>query len=541
MATAPKRLDRPLAWVTQTYEAGGVTEVEIIREGMSRQEIVAAFPPSTRFGSELDFCRKDLVKAVIYEEYLEVVEHGQVRDKDNIRGFWYSHLMHTLLTVMGESGGDDNINSIGSTINGAWKDLVEGGFVTYSAMNIHSEKDDYYNVSVAKDSPYPRVIVMVEKASLYDALHDLADIYEISFCCTGGQSSRAAAMQYVSELERLGVDLTEEFTVFSFCDFDPEGWIIPESFVSHLRLKISGPIQLVRVGLTRQQLGDSTIQYQAVPYSLDAKSEKDRRAKRTKWDNFAAASGGLLIPDPDGSGDLIPGRVELNIYTWEQIRERIIDGLCAHLDGFGYQVRALRRAIELGYDTAGQTMGDEIRNEAENVFEPYRSALAEAQRNLYRAKAERTREEDGRITELYEEMRQLEKDKLAKTSDLDEVTGRLSALDDRLTDMTEMAITDVWWAVDCDKSASDLIRSIEQGKGWREFAAELGINGGLTRQDLAASGRRKHGPVEWKPDRTDQEDIDDWVYEELDPSWPDVVGPTQTPEAMVQEALGGTG
>ena len=541
MATAPKRLDRPLAWVTQTYEAGGVTEVEIIREGMSRQEIVAEFPPSTRFGSELDFCRKDLVKAVIYEEYLEVVEHGAVRDPDNVRGFWYSHLMHTLLTVMGEATSDGNINSIGSTINEAWKDLVEGGFVTYQAMNIHSEKDDYYNVSVAKDSPYPRVIVMVEKASLYDALHDLADIYEISFCCTGGQSSRAAAMQYVSELERLGIDLTREFTVFSFCDFDPEGWHIPEAFVSHLRLKISGAIQLVRLGLTREQLGDSTIQYQAVPYSLDAKSEKDRRAKRTKWDNFAAASGGLLIPDPDGSGDLIPGRVELNIYTWEQIRERIIDGLCAHLDGFGYQVRALRRAIELGYDTAGQTMGDEIRNAAENVFEPYRSALAEAQRNLYRKKAELTRKEDGRITEHYEAIQQLEKEKLAKTSDLDEVTGRLSALDDRLTDMTETAITDVWWAVDCDKSASDLIRSIEQGKGWREFAAELGINGGLTRQDLAASGRRKHQPVKWEPDRTDQEDIDDWVYEALDPTWPDVEAPTQTPEAMVQAALEGTG
>jgi len=536
MATAPKRLDRPLAWVTETYEADGVTQVRVIREGMSRQEIVAEFPASGKFGSQLDFCRKDLVKAVIYEAYREVVEQGVIRDRDNVRGFWYERLMYTLLTVMVEPGGDDNINSIGSTINEAWKDLIEGGWVTYQGMNIRSEKDDYYSVSVVGDSPYPRVIVMVEKASLYDSLHDLANIYEISFCCTGGQSSRAAAMQYVSELERLGIDLAEEFTVFSFCDFDPEGWIIPESFVSHLRLKISGPIQLVRLGLTRRQLGDSTIQYQAVPYPLDGNTEKVRRSKRTKWDNFTAASGGLLIPD--GSGDLIPGRVELNIYTWDQIRDRIIDGLCVHLDGFDYQVRGLRKAIELGYDTAHRTIADEVRDEVETVFEPYRSALSEAQRKIYQAKAERTWSEDREIAKLWEDIGRLEEQKSALTSDLDEAAGRLSLLDDQLTDMSEDAISNLWSAVDCDLSASDLIRSIEQGNGWRDLAAELGINGGLTQTDLAASGQNGE-PVKWGANRTDQVAIDGWVYEELDATWPDPVGPTQTPEAMVQEALEG--
>ena len=57
-------------------------------------------------------------------------------------------------------------------------------------------------------------------------------------------------MAYAYELEQKGIDLTQDFTVYSFNDFDAEGWDIPEAFIAHLKLKSLG----VRIDrLTREQ------------------------------------------------------------------------------------------------------------------------------------------------------------------------------------------------------------------------------------------------------------------------------------------------
>ena len=67
MGKPPKVLDRPIAWVCRTYEQDGKTELEVVRAGMSRAEIIAEFPPY-HSNSDLGFNRKDLVKAMSRNE-----------------------------------------------------------------------------------------------------------------------------------------------------------------------------------------------------------------------------------------------------------------------------------------------------------------------------------------------------------------------------------------------------------------------------------------------------------------------------------------
>lgn len=536
MASAPRVFDRSIAWVCRTFERDRKTELRVEREGMSRAEIVAAFPP--HWNSNLDFNRLDLIKAIIYEAYREVVEDGKERDRDNIRGFWYERLMYTLIKVMGESGDDDNMNSISSTINTAWKELVEDGWVTYEALNLYSEKEDAYHIAVREGSPYPTAIIMVEKASLFEVLNDIADTYEVSFCCTGGQNSRAAAMAYATELEPKGVDLGQSFTVFSFTDFDPEGWNIPVAFIRHLGLRVTGDIQLVRLGMMKEQLGQSVIDHQAVPYPLDAKTQRARKAKLTKYGRFEHETGGLYIPN--ASGNLVPARVELNIYSTTQIRERIISGLAEHLEAFPYQVRALKESVKTEYDRALSELVDHVGNGVSAAYEQYFNAIDWERERLKVERAKRAPEARRRMVELQAEIEFLEGIIERETSDLNAQDAALSSLAEQLEDASweeQQALVEYLRRCSDLPSPGDIIAYIEHNGGWRRWVDELGLSVAENRH--LADDARQHRSFSWQLGWRERQEIRDWLKDKIEDAAPylEPGGPGGPPEALIARAL----
>jgi hypothetical protein len=542
--SGPIVCDRPIAWVCKTREVGGKTEIELVREGMSRAEIVEAFPPhhnSLRYG--MDYNRLELVKAIIYEAYREVVEQGVERPRQNVRGFWYERLMHTLMAVMGEPGGADNIASIDTTINAAWRQLVEEGWVTYRALNIYSEKEDLYHIAVAEDSPYPTAIVLVEKAAYFEPLHDLADTYEIAYCSTGGQNSRAAALAYAEELRRLGVALGQPFTVFSFCDFDPEGWDIPLSFCDHLALKVSGPIRLVRLGVLREQLGESVIQHQATPWPMDARTASARKSKRTKYARFAEETGGLFIPGP--GGELIPGRVELNIYDPDQVRERILQGLAHYLDGFSYQVRAVKGWIANEYEN-GDWEPEDPGDALDEVYDPYYETIDERRHQIddeAESRAPEARAALRRLNREYWERRKpIDAEIEEETADLEAKKEALSELSrnletmyrnerDLLLGMPNVGETDF-------DDPQEAFAHIEDNGGWREWMEQQQIE--IVNPHALTEAAQQHGRYVWQPDWEERERIREWMADHLIAElwYDDPDGPGQTPEEMIAEVLG---
>lgn len=532
MAKAPKRLDKPIAWVCRTYEQDGKTEVEVIREGMLREEIIAEFPPHWRGG--LEYNRRNLVKAIIYEAYLEVAEGREERPRNNVRGFWYERLLHTLIRVAGEPGDPKNMDSIDTTINEAWKDLIEDGWVLYDTLNIYSEKEDAYYIGVREDSPYPTAIVMVEKAALYEVLHDIADTYEIGFCCTGGQNSRAAAMAYVDKLERMGVDLEQEFTVYSFADFDPEGWDIPISFVGHLKLRVPGDIKLVRLGVLREQLGESVIKHQAAFYPLEAENESAKKGKLTKYKRFVEETGGLFIPDT--SGNLVPGRVELNIYEPAQIREKILQGLAEHIDGFPYQLRPIRQAFGIAHEEVWSEHCHHAKRMLDYEYQPYYSAIRATFEKLDVVEATRAVEERRRIRELRKEIDRLMGVVGEKTADIDAQRDTLLQLENKLGEQQAAA----WNEAEIElRGVDELIETIEQNGGWRDWAEDLPLT--ILGGEAVADAARHRNSFYWRPDESEQDLIRDWIWDKGEPSswWPDDTTPAESPEEWVAQALNG--
>jgi len=521
-----------IAWLGHVEKIGGVDEYFVDRPGMAREQIVAAFPPhwnSRRYG--MDFNRTELVKALILEAYQEA-QNGFERELRNVRGFWYERLLYTLRTVMQDDGPQKSINH---AINEAWGELVESGAITYAGMSIRSAKSRQYHVAVNPDSPYPRCVVLVEKEDFFEPLRDIADTYEIAFVASGGQNSRCAAMEYVDQLERMGVSLGQPFTVLSFCDFDPEGWRIPEVFIEHLRVKIDAPIHLVRLGVLKEQIGQSVIQYQATAYEPDAKTDAAQKGVETKYENFAEETGGIYMPD---TGE--PARIEIDMYEAAQIRERILEGLAQHIDGFPYQVRELKDSIRGLYDSAWRAFVAGIYDDVEVTYEPYFDAIDAERQELEQAKAHRAPHVRQRMRELHRELAACEARVREATADLDAQQGVLRSLRGKLTeDKQNEANKLIEWVQDvgCD-GPDEVIARIESNGGWQHWAEEH-LDHTVTGEWLADDARH-HRRFSWALQYDDRRWLTNWLAQRIQNTTVEAFaeGPDKTPEEMIREALG---
>lgn len=533
--TAPAIFEQPIAWITESYQSEkGLTERRVIRQGMSRDELIAHFPPRpSEAGRGIRYNRSELCRAILYEAYRET-QAGAIRERENVRGFWYERFMYTLRNVMGETATQ---NSLDGTINAAWKALVEGGWMTYADLNIYSEKERGYRIRVVPDSPYPTVVVLVEKESFFEALCDLADVYEISFVAAGGQASRAAAMQYVKTIQETGIDLARSFTVFSMADFDPEGWDIPEQFVKHMQTGgITGEIELIRLGVLRHQLGESVGPFVDVYTEPSGDNASAKKAKRTKWENWAAITGGIMAID--GAGNRLPGRVELNIYSPRQIRERIIAGLCERLDGFAFQVRALRESVRQGHAAALDGYRDQLEQQVDDRYEPYYEAIQQAIDDLKAQAAQRVENELRRIEELRAEIEALEAQAAAKVADLNASKTSLDTLRYELETEAAEEVAELWETAEASPAAEALVMGVESNGGWRHFADQVGIDDRLTATHLARCGQRGE-PVTWSPSWYAQQSVNLWAYGMVDCVWNAPDGPDESPAVLIQQALQG--
>ena len=368
-------------------------------------------------------------------------------------------------------------------------------------------------------------------------MRDLADVNPIAVVATGGQNSRCAALDYLDQLVAVGIDLDQEFTVFSFCDFDPEGWDIPESFIDHLRGRITADIRLIRLGLLKSQISKSVLQYQATPYEpKNAKRASAIKAAETKYARFAAETGGICMPGTNKSA-----RVELDMYTGAQIRDKIIDGLSQHVDGFAYQVEQLKEMLRDEYEE-GYFPHDGPGESVHEVYEPYHDAISEMYDHLGLESLKIAPVERARIRELEKEIRQLEAVIEDKTSGIDRQMSALTRLHGELEEEAETEIEELAAAPslgDCTfASLKDAIKHIEENGGWQSWADEVGIRI-VKSEDLADCARQRRA-YHWHPDHGELGYIRDWIEENLIPetSYGDPDGPDESLEQLIGRTLG---
>lgn len=314
--------DDQIATVCRPIETpDGTFDIEVISEGMSYDDIVENFPASAaqqRKGR--DYCFIDLVRSIIFEEFLNT---GRGREIGNVRNFWYTHLKFIVEDVLklGET------DSVKTTINNAWGDLVNAGTVTYEGMNIFSAKENVRH-SVIRDSPFANMIVAAEKEDLFEWFRWIPQLFNCTLITAGGQPSRAVARAFIRELKNNKVDLDQDFFMCTISDLDPAGYYIQESFKAQFEKAIEfygghGTIAIRRLFVRKDQVTPTLLQHQAMKCEdISARSPKAKKAENTKWAYFCEQTAGGLYKEEGGRR--YRAKLELNAFGKDTIERKII-------------------------------------------------------------------------------------------------------------------------------------------------------------------------------------------------------------------------
>jgi hypothetical protein len=329
----------------------------ILEAGMTRAEIEAHFPPYEHRGlppSELSFNRKALIATILWQEWKWV---GQNRPPGNIRHFWYTHLMYTLMRVMG----DTKIASIFTCYNEVLRELVQYEGFRYADLNLVSTKSKLCEAIFA-DSPYPNIILACEKESYHQYLKRLAHVFHITFISLGGQGSYGAFEDLVMQFLEAGIDIHQEFRLFTVSDFDPQGYDIQAAAQKHLEDAGLRQVTIDRVYLRPEHITDGVVERFAVPYEVQKKKATATKSACTLYNKFGALTGGIYkrngtwqrFPmNGDGSYQVPQltestqgyelARVELDNFQDEVLLHLLIDALERVIDGAAYYYAAAQQ------------------------------------------------------------------------------------------------------------------------------------------------------------------------------------------------------
>jgi len=361
----------------------------ITEQGMSKKEIELFFPNSK---PGYTYNRGQILNSLIYEGF---IKDGLGLDEGNVRHFWYTHLKHILVNVLGE---DDN-DSVNVAINKSWGELIDSALVTYEGMNITGGKESG-RISYIKDSPFNNVLIGVEKQNFFDTFKWLPQLFNCTLMTAGGQPSRAVTYRLVLELKELGVDLNQDFYLCTASDYDPSGYDIQENFRKQFEAAIrthngTGNVKIRRLFVKRNQLTDDLIAAQAIPYgdNIDIDSifvEKDkkraitaRKKSNTQWNNFVRRTmqeqedqqGGLYVePPPHWVGDTVAvdgqqkvrAIIEMDVFTNKMIEQRIIRELLAIIRETNDESKIMIPEIMRVFDQLREKIADDVYDEEYN-------------------------------------------------------------------------------------------------------------------------------------------------------------------------------
>lgn len=301
-------------------ERDGQFVAELIEPGMTREEICAECPPDPRAGKKFDYNLKGILRRLVKEEFDFV---GNNREPGNVRHFWYTNVLWTLMTVV---QAENPPGSIISSLAQVWKELVVSRRVSYSGMNIISGKQRNAHSNIT-NAAFPNLIIGIEKEDYFEAFRWVADLLRCHLITAGGQPSRAVACSLVENLAEQGIDLNQTFTMIVVSDFDPAGMFIKDTFVTQLREAGLGDVQEIWAVLNRDQITDTLADMFAVPCEdRNAKTERAKKGEKTKYQNFAKKTGGGLVI----SGE--PHKIELDSVGLPLIKSKLVETINRIID-----------------------------------------------------------------------------------------------------------------------------------------------------------------------------------------------------------------
>ncbi len=111
--------------------------------------------------------------------------------------------------------------------------MVKDGLLSYKDLNITDDREAVRRLAPVYGNPH--IILLGEKISFLSKLIDVGLQYGITVQCSKGMPSLVMADTMLTEMGHAGYDMSQEFIILTFTDFDPTGWNIGNTFAGHLK------------------------------------------------------------------------------------------------------------------------------------------------------------------------------------------------------------------------------------------------------------------------------------------------------------------
>jgi hypothetical protein len=147
----------------------------------------------------------------------------------SIRCFWY--------IVKGVVQEHPRVFNVEKDLDGLFSkqlvQMIKLGLLSYKDLNIIDDRKGFRKLAPLYGNPH--IILLGEKFSFLSKLTEVALQYGITIQCSKGMPSLVMADTMITEMAEAGYDMSQEFVILTFTDFDPTGWNIGNTFVRHLK------------------------------------------------------------------------------------------------------------------------------------------------------------------------------------------------------------------------------------------------------------------------------------------------------------------
>ncbi len=185
------------------------------------------------FGYDSGTINKGLfVNNVIWQIY-RLFQIGEappfIKNGGSVRSFWY-HVKKVVQDHPRSFKVDKDLDGLFSKQLSA---MVRAGLLSYKDLKITDDRESFRRLAPLYGNPH--IILLGEKFSFLSKLIEISLQYGITIQCSKGMPSLVMADTMITEMAEAGYDMSQEFIILTFTDFDPTGWNIGNTFARHLK------------------------------------------------------------------------------------------------------------------------------------------------------------------------------------------------------------------------------------------------------------------------------------------------------------------
>lgn len=152
-----------------------------------------------------------------------------VKNGGNVRSLWY----YVKKVVQDYPRAFDVKKDLDGLFSKQLSKMVKDGLLSYKDLNIIDDRESFRRLAPLYGNPH--IILLGEKFAFLSKLIDVWINYGVTIQCSKGMPSLVMADTMITEMANAHYDMSQEFIILTFTDFDPTGWNIGNTFARHLK------------------------------------------------------------------------------------------------------------------------------------------------------------------------------------------------------------------------------------------------------------------------------------------------------------------